>query len=70
MVERVGEVEDVLHSVCCNLDYLMLTVGEIAYCKPFRRLSDVSQSQIGLSFPDHQVYDDQSLEHDGPSGIS
>jgi hypothetical protein len=34
------------------------TVGEAAYCKPFRRLGNVSQSQIGLSLPNHQVNDD------------
>jgi hypothetical protein len=36
----------------------VLTVREVAYCKPFRRLRNVSQSQIGLSLPNHQVNDD------------
>ena len=58
-----------MRRVCHNLGSL-LTIGEIAYCKPFRRLSNVSQSQIGLSLPDHQVYNDQSLEDYGPGGIS
>jgi hypothetical protein len=50
--------------------HVVHTVREVAYCKPFRRLGNVSQSQVGLSLPNHQVNDDECLEDDGPSRVS
>jgi hypothetical protein len=42
----------------------------VAYGQLVGRLCDILQRDIGLSFPDHEVYDYQRLEDDGPGGIS
>ena len=49
---------------------IKLTLCEAADCDSFGRVRNVSQGDISLTFPDHEMNYDESFEHDCPRRIS